>query len=194
MKKILVLAFSVLALLSSCSSPRSAKNLTMVMQQSLDQKIDKLDAILVDDLGFVRSPRMRDKVRYEMGDTLVTVVPQMGDNTLVGGVFMSINISDPERAIATYKEYRDLLRGSHPYYGAKIIYWEPEYSEYSSTDSLTIDTISAEYLKNNRININERWHELEDYNNRNSVALIRNDKFGTWTMNVIYRHPLAQDF
>lgn len=194
MRKFILLFISILALLSGCQKGPSAKQVAKVMEKSLGKDIKALNGTLVNDLGFMPGVRLDYKIRYDMGDTTITVIPDMADQSKVGGVFMSINISDPERALKTYKELRELIKESHPYYGAKIINNQPPYDVYSSTDPQTIDTISPAYMRDAKITFNERWHEQEDYNDRNSVAMIYEPRFSAWKVNLIYRSFSAMDF
>lgn len=185
-KKFYIVALSVVLLSVSCTKlPETVKD---SLGKSMSETASKLE-----DMGFKFDRQAAVQVIYEHGDTLVTLIPSMGDNEKVAGIYMTINSFDPEVALKRYKELRDYCKDTYPYYGAKIIYNEP-YNVFSSTDPMTIDTISAEFLGNNDISINERWHAEDDMNNRNSIAIKRLNHLYIWQVNLMFRNNEAFDF
>lgn len=181
-----VITLVVVLLNVSCTKlPETVKD---SLGKSMTETAGKLE-----DMGFRFDRKVAVQVVYEHGDTLVTLIPSMGDNEKVAGIYMTVNTFDPAEALKRYKELREYCKDTHPFYGAKIIYNDP-YNEMSSTDPMTIDTISAEFLGSNDISINERWHTEEDYNERNSIAIKRLNHLNIWQVNLMFRNGEAFDF
>lgn len=200
MKKFLFIVFvAVMSIMTGCKGVPASK-LAETMQDALGKKINETDKSLRE-MGFMPVPPTDFKQVYEMGDTLMTVIPQMDDKSTVGGIYLSINMADAEKALDTYKTYRDLCKeysiGKLPYYGTKIIYVHPErqYDDIISSDNpMTIDTISANFVSRNNVNFNERWTDNSYPENRNSVAFIRDQNFKTYRVNLCFRNSKSLEF
>lgn len=200
MKKILFIVFvAAMSIMTGCKGVPASK-LAETMQDALGKKINETDKSLRK-MGFIPIPPTDFKQVYEMGDTLMTVIPQMDDKSTVGGIYLSINMADAEKALDTYKTYRDLCKeysiGKLPYYGTKIIYVHPErqYDDIISSDNpMTIDTISANFVSKNNVNFNERWTDNSYPENRNSVAFIRDQNFKTYRVNLCFRNSKSLEF
>ena len=187
------LAFLAVLMMVSCTN-MSTKQLVPTLRNSIGNDIDEIGQVLVDH-GFTESSRSNAKhIIYEHGDTIVHVIASMSEWRNVGGAYVAINCSSAEKALAQYHEFRDLCREEDKFYGSKIIkiYAKtPEEALFSSTDPLTIDTISAAYIEANDIStINERWEDGGNTDNRTVVAMFRN-QFGTWTVTAIFRSEFA---
>jgi len=191
MKKILLL-FAALLLLVSCST-LSTKQLVRTLKNSIGNDIDNVGQTLIDH-GFVESSRRyAEKIIFEHGDTMVYIIPSMADQRMVGGAYVCISCATAEKALAQYHEFRELCRDDYPFYGAKIINVFAKTQEealYSSTDPVTIDTLKAAEIEARGININERWEDGDDFNNRTVVAMFKN-QFGTYNVTAVFRTSTA---
>lgn len=191
MKKFLLLFVAVI-LLASCST-LSTKQLISTLKKSIGNDIDEVGQTLIDH-GFVESSRRyAEKIIFEHGDTMVYIIPSMADQRMVGGAYVCITCATAEKALEQYHEFRELCRDDYPFYGAKIINIFGKTQEealYSSTDPATIDTLKAAEIVERGININERWEDGDDFNNRSVVALFKN-QFGTYNVTAVFRTSSA---
>lgn len=196
MKKFAILFLALTLALGSCTNRIPGRKLTNIMQNALDQEIKNVDLTLRE-AGFAPMTAADYKLPYEHGDTLMTIIPEGGDRTRVGGILLSINVSDPEKAMKLYHEFRDRCEEASkdrlPFYGTKIIYNQP-YSTYTSTDPVTIDTIKPTDIVEQNINFNERWTDDAFPENRNSITLMRDQQLGTWRVNMGFRNSFSLDF
>jgi len=191
MKKTLLLLLTVFMAVS-CTT-MSTKQLLKTLQNSIDGDIDEVGQTLIDH-GFMESSRrLAEKVIFEHGDTLVYIIPSMADQRKVGGAYVCINCATAEKALAQYHEFRDLCRDDDKFYGAKVINVfgkTPAEALYSSTDPATIDTLKASEIEARGININERWEDGSESDNRTVVAMFRN-QFGGYSVTAIFRTSQA---
>lgn len=194
-----IVSIAVIAIMTGCKGVPASK-LAETMQDALGKKINETDKSLRE-MGFMPVPPSDFKQVYEMGDTLMTIIPQMDDKSIVGGIYLSINIADAEKALNTYQTYKKICReyslDKLPYYGTKIIYVHPErqYDDIISSDNpMTIDTISADFVSQNNVNFNERWTDNSYPENRNSVAFIRDQNFKTYRVNLCFRNSKSLEF
>lgn len=196
MKKFAILLFALTLALASCTNRIPGRKLTNIMQNALGQDIRTLDLTLRE-AGFIPATPADYKLPYEFGDTLMIIIPEGGAPDKVGGILLTINVSDPEKAMKLYHEFRNRCKEASkdrlPFYGTKIIYNQP-YSTFSSTDPITIDTIKPNDIVEQNINFNERWTDDAFPENRNSITLMRDQQLGTWRVNMGFRNSFSLDF
>lgn len=187
MKKFLFLLLTVV-LLISCTT-MSTKQLVRTVRNSIGSDIDDIGQTLINH-GFVESSRRyAEKIIFEHGDTMVYIIPSMADQRMVGGAYICITTATAEKGLEQYHKFRELCRNDYPFYGAKIINIFGKTQEealYSSTDPITIDTLSAAEIESRGITINERWEDGDDFNNRTVVAMFKN-QFGTYNVTAVFR-------